>query len=144
MRRYGHERKRDYLLILVIRCSSKDDQKKTYTRYSQSSEKFDLDSVNSHYCLKIMFNFGSTGGYTGFGGAPQPQQQQQQQQGFGQFGFAQQQQAQAVMGQAKDVPVPLPPGTDSITCLQWSPNSQFLAASSWDNKVRRSPYSSIY
>jgi mRNA export factor len=35
----------------------------------------------------------------------------------------------------KDIEVADPP-SDSISCLSWSPQADYLAASSWDNNVR--------
>ena len=35
-----------------------------------------------------------------------------------------------------DVEMPLPPGADSISSLDWNPQGNMIAAGSWDNKVR--------
>ena len=36
----------------------------------------------------------------------------------------------------RDLELPVPPGADGFTSLGWSPTSNHLAASSWDNKIR--------
>jgi hypothetical protein len=42
----------------------------------------------------------------------------------------------AAAPQRKDIEIPVPAGSDGFTSLSWAPSTNFLAASSWDNKVR--------
>lgn len=55
--------------------------------------------------------------------------------GFGGFGgFPAAAAAPVAAPVEKDMEVAMPPGTDSISAIAWSPSSQFIAAASWDNK----------
>jgi hypothetical protein len=76
---------------------------------------------------------GGFGGFGGFGaGAAAPA-------GGGFGGFGAPAPAAAPSATDADASCPIPPGTDSISTLNFSRDGRFLSAGTWDNKARLPP-----